>query len=94
MKPSPKHLSYRDLSREDLRKTFQPRILCTEILSGIIPLEPAAWLKQILQEGFEVSVFRDKTRSEFIILPILLFIREVHQGKIRIDSGTHFDVEP
>jgi len=93
-KPSKRHLSYRDLSIEDLRKTFQLQISRTEIFSEIIPLEPAAWLRQVLQEGFEISVISEKARSEFIIAPILLFIREVHQGKIGIYSGSRFDVEP
>jgi hypothetical protein len=94
VKSSKKRLSYSDLSIEDVRKTFQLQISRTELFSEIIPLEPAAWLKQVLQEGFEISVISEKARSEFIIAPILLFIREVHQGKIGIYSGTRFDIEP
>lgn len=93
-KLSKKRLSYGDLSIEYLRKTFQLQISRTEIFNEVIPLEPAAWLKQVLQEGFEVSVISEKARSEFIIAPILLFIREVHHGKIGIYSGTRFDIEP
>lgn len=51
-------------------------------------------MKQVLQEGFEISVISEKACSEFIIAPILLFIREVYQGQIGIYSGTRFDIEP
>ena len=94
MKSSNRRLGYGDLSLENLRKTFQLHLSRTEIFSEIIPVEPAAWLKQVLQEGFEISVISEKARSEFIIASILLFIREMHQSKIGICSGTRFNIEP
>lgn len=94
IKQSKKLRSYSDLSIEYLQKNFQLSILRDEIFSEITPLEPATWLKKNLQEGFDISVLSEKARSEFIIAPILLFVREVHKGKIGIYSGTKFDIEP
>jgi hypothetical protein len=62
MKPSARCLSYSDLSREDLRKTFC--LFLTK--SEIIRIELAAGLNQFgnLQKDFKISVISDKVQSE------------------------------
>ena len=41
-----------------------------------------------------MSIVSEKARSEFIVAPILVYLREVHHEKISIFSGIKFDVEP
>ena len=89
-----KHLSYSDLSIDDLRKSFNLRISRPALFATIERIEPSAWLQQFLEDGFDLSVISEKARSEFIVAPILLYIRELHQGKISIYSGVKFDVDP
>lgn len=86
--------SYGDLSIDDLRKSFNLKISRPVIFTTIESVEPSPWLRQVLQDGSDISVISEKARSEFIIAPILLYIRELHQGKISIYSGMKFDVDP
>ncbi len=89
-----KRPSYGDLTIDDVRKRFQLTISRIALFEKVAPLAPSKWLSEMLEEGFDVSVISEKARSEFIVAPILLYIREVHQGRISIYSGVRFDVDP
>jgi hypothetical protein len=86
--------SYGDLSLDDVRKKFSLTITRASLFERVKTLEPSQWLRDVLEEGFDVSVVSEKARSEFIVAPILLYIREVHHGRISIYSGVKFDVDP
>jgi hypothetical protein len=86
--------SYGDLSLDDVRKNFNLAISRPGLFEVIEVIEPSKWLQEVLEEGFEVSVVSEKARSEFIVAPILLYIRELHKGKVSIYSGVKFDVDP
>lgn len=86
--------SYGDLTIDDVRKKFQLTIVRADLFEKVAPLEPSQWLSNILKEGFDVSVVSEKARSEFIVAPILLHLREVHHGQISIYSGVKFDIDP
>ena len=71
---------------------------------GIIPrpgpLFPAlpvasvpAWLTGALARGMESALVSEKARSEFIVAPILLAVRELSGGRIAILSGQRLDVD-
>jgi hypothetical protein len=89
-----RHLSYADLSLDDVRKTFNLTVSRPRLFEGVELLEPSQWLQEVLEEGFEISVVSEKARSEFIVAPILLYIKELHKGEISIYSGVKFDVDP
>ena len=86
--------SYSDLSIDAVRKNFQLTIVRTTLFENVTPLEPSRWLSEMLKEGFDVSVISEKSRSEFIVAPILLHIRELYHGQVSIYSGVRFDVDP
>ncbi len=85
--------SFSDLSIDDVRKSFNLAISRPALFTAIEAVEPGPWLLKVLEDGSEISVVSEKARSEFIIAPILLYIRELHQGKIGIYSGVKFNVD-
>lgn len=91
---SKRHPSYGDLSFDDVRKQFNLTVARPSLFERIELLEPSQWLREVLEEGVEMSVVSEKARSEFIVAPILLYIREIHHRKISIYSGVKFDVAP
>jgi hypothetical protein len=91
---SKKYRSYSDLSIDDVRKNFGLTILRPPLFEDTRAVGPGLWLKEMLEESFVISVVSEKARSEFIVAPILLYIRKLHHGKISIYSGVRFDVEP
>jgi hypothetical protein len=55
---------------------------------------PPAWLAGHLARGMELALVSEKARSEFIVAPILLAVRELSGGRVAILSGPRLDVDP
>ena len=92
--PTKRRQRYSDLTLDEVRKRFKLKILRPNLFEPVKPLEPSTWLKSALAGGVAMSIVSEKARSEFIVAPILVYIREVYQEKISIFSGVKFDVEP
>lgn len=58
-------------------------------------IEPSDYLKMTLRRNLKVAFDNDteKARSEFIIAPLLIEIREMFNGKISLFSGRDFNVD-
>lgn len=52
------------------------------------------WLADTLARGMELALVSEKARSEFIVAPILLAVRELSGGRISILSGQGMNVDP
>jgi hypothetical protein len=52
------------------------------------------WLTDGLARGRELALVSEKARSEFIVAPVLLGVRELSGGRISILSGQRLDVDP
>ncbi len=55
---------------------------------------PPQWLSDQLARGMELALVSEKARSEFIVAPILLAVRELSGGRVAILSGPRLDVDP
>lgn len=58
------------------------------------PLAVPAWLHDLLARGTRLALVSEKARSEFIVAPILLAVRELSDQRIAILSGQRLDVDP
>ena len=52
-----------------------------------------AWLIDGLARGMELALVSEKARSEFIVAPVLLAVRQLSGGRISILSGQRLDVD-
>lgn len=91
---SKRRQNYSDLTLDEVRNRFKLKVVRPIMFERVKPVEPNAALRSAIDNGFVVSMVSEKARSEFIVVPILLFIREIHHDKISIYSGVKFDVEP
>jgi hypothetical protein len=57
-------------------------------------LQVSAILEGSLQRVGDLALLSEKARSEFIVAPILLELRELLQHQISVYSGVRFDVAP
>ncbi len=65
------------------------------VLFPVLPdIIPPRWLADQLARGMELALVSEKARSEFIVAPILLAVRELSGGRVSILSGPRFDVDP
>jgi len=64
------------------------------LFENLQPIPVPPWLKDILARGMQLALQSEKARSEFIVAPILLAVRELSGGRIAILSGQRLDVDP
>lgn len=89
-------MAYSDFS---LRKVLQAFSLHTQddsFLSSVSPINPDSYLKEFLERSFPlaVAIGTEKARSELLISPLLLEVRETLHHQVSVFSGTDFTVDP
>ncbi|MEG3862988.1 hypothetical protein [Microcoleus sp. herbarium12] len=88
-------MSYTSFTFQQLKDRFGLDISLNPILPSakIIPLEPSPWLWRALEISSNTAVTTAKERSERIISPILLEVREKNNRQFSIFSGWSFEVD-
>lgn len=87
-------LSYSTMSLDVVRKKFQLTLSLEQFFPDIPIIDPSELLRATLQRAADLSLLSEKARSEFIVAPILLEVRELAHHAISIYSGIRFDVAP
>lgn len=87
-------MAYTDFTLEsaeaELGVTARPGVL----FPGLRPVPVPAWLQDLLARGMRLALVSEKARSEFIVAPILLAVRELSGERVAILSGQRLDVDP
>lgn len=88
-------MAYSDFS---LRKVLQDFSLQTQdhpFLSSVPPTSPSPYLVEFLERSLPlaVAIGTEKARSELLISPLLLEVRELLSRQVSIFSGTDFTVD-
>ncbi len=66
-----------------------------DLFPGLGPVAVPDWLRDLLARGHETAALvSEKARSEFLVVPILLAVREFARGELAIYSGQRLDVDP
>jgi hypothetical protein len=87
-------MTYSDFTLEQLRRSFGFAVKDQPLFDPIGSLEPTGWLKQALANGISLAVVSEKARSEFIVAPILMSLREMLAHRFQVFSGARLDVDP
>ena len=84
---------YRSFNFKKLKEQFgiQPRL--SPLFPQVQPIAPSAWLTQTLAISSATTLTTEKERSERIISPILLELREHNARQFSVLSGLVFDVD-
>ncbi len=85
---------YSDLTIDEAILRFSLGVVREPIFPPLREVEANDWLKTTIQKGFDLSLVSEKARSEFLVAPILVHLRELVDGRIGIFSGVRFDVDP
>lgn len=80
-------MAYSDFSLEDLELKFGIKNLTTRLFENIEPLEPSQNLKEDLQLAAELPLRSEKAKSEAIVFPILVEMRNRNDKFFTIYSG-------
>lgn len=87
-------MSYSEFTLDAVERQFG--VITQE--AALFPDSPVAqipgWLPVWLARGTRLALISEKSRSEFIVVPILLAAREISGDQFAIYSGQRLDVDP
>lgn len=90
-------MSYPEFTWSKAKQDFNLKTIEGERFFSEVPIiQPSSLLQETLKRGvpWAIAVGNEKARSEAIINPILLEVKQILEGKISIFSGEEFNVEP
>ncbi len=90
-------MSYSDFTLRDVLKNFDLKLVeKSNLFPEISPLIPSDFLTEILAENIPLALGSntEKSRSELIIVPILIELRRQFKQKICFFSGISLNVKP
>jgi hypothetical protein len=89
-------MAYETFSLEDVKQKLGLSVREAEgLFADVPPTAPSAWLEETLRKGLSLALANstEKARSEWIVAPILLEVRQLRQGEIALFSGSSFNVD-
>ncbi len=87
-------MAYTDFTLETAEAELGIAAKSGNVFQGLQPVAVPDWLRETLSKGMRLALVSEKARSEFIIAPILLAVRELTGDRIAIMSGQRLDVDP
>lgn len=84
-------MAYTDFDLERVRQQFGVTIQTQALFAGIPSRAIPVWLQEALNKGSSFALLSEKSRSEFIIVPFLLTVRDLVHENITIYSGQRLD---
>ena len=89
-------MAYSDFTLRKVKDSFSLKLIETgSFLTGFAPVQPSDYLSQTLERNLSmaIAVGTEKARSELLISPMLVEVRERLQRQISVFSGTDFTVD-
>lgn len=87
-------MAYTDFTLESTETELGVIARTVVLFPNLQPQPVSDWLSDTLGRGMKVALISEKARSEFIVAPILLAVRELSGERIAILSGQRLDVDP
>lgn len=85
---------YSSFSLKSIKKSFQLLEKKQSLFADVKEIDPSAWLIESLQRGHRIVSFNnEKSRSEFIVAPILSEVAVKNLSKISFFSGENLDAD-
>lgn len=87
-------MAYTDFTLETAESELGVTTRPGDLFPDLQPVAPPGWLVDALRRGRRLALVSEKARSEFIVAPLLLAVRELSLDTIAILSGQRLDVDP
>ena len=86
-------MAYSDFTLERVVRSLGVTTQDADLFGEATPLELPDWLEVILGKRTQLALSSEKSRSEFIVAPILLASRDLSPVSLAIHSGQRLDVD-
>ena len=87
-------MAYSDFTLEQVGRVLGITTREADLFPGRAPIGVPPWLVETLGRRTQLALISEKSRSEFIVVPILLASRELSPVPLAIYSGQRLDVDP
>lgn len=87
-------MGYGDFTFDSLLAEFNLSVVQAPLFTPPPHVEPPPWLLDTLQKGRSIAFYSEKSRSEFIVAPVLLTCQEMLRSACCLYSGIRLDVDP
>src|SRR5437868_4582218 len=86
-------MGYGDFTFDSLLEQFALSVVQAPLFPSPLHVEPSPWLRDTLQKGRSIAFYSEKSRSEFIVAPVLLSCQEMIKAECCVYSGVRLDVD-
>lgn len=86
-------MPYTDFTLESAEATLGVACRPADLFPGLTASAVPGWLADSLGRGMRLALVSEKSRSEFIVAPIMLAVREAAGDRVAIVSGQRLDVD-
>jgi hypothetical protein len=86
-------MAYGDFTLKTIQEKFGVKNRVERIFDKFEPLEPSDWLKKSLEMASKMPIRTEKAKSEAIVMPILLELRERNQDYFTVYSGENLNAD-
>lgn len=86
-------MSYTDFDIPKVEKELGLKVKNRELSWQIEFIEPSNWLKETLRRGTANALVSEKSRSEFLVAPVMLAIKEIEENRVQVFSGQTLNVD-
>jgi hypothetical protein len=86
-------MAYSEFTLESVERLLGVTTREADLFPGLPTAPVPNWLRESLARGTRLAFLSEKSRSEFIVVPILLAARELTDDRFGIFSGQRLDVD-
>jgi hypothetical protein len=88
-------MPYSNFTLEEVKEKFSLKLQSVSFFPALEPIAPSDWLQKTLVMALPLAqtTGSEKARSEFIIAPVLLELRDLRHNSISVFSGEDFTVD-
>ncbi len=86
-------MTYTDFSLEKIKAIFDLKIISAKLFEDIEIIQPSELIQTILERNKKLPIRSEKSRSEWIVSPILTELTVLKPNRFTIFSGERFDVD-
>jgi hypothetical protein len=86
-------MSYTDFDIPKVEKEFGIKVKNRLLTWQVEFIEPSNWLIETLERGSSNALVSEKSRSEFLVAPVMLAVKEITENHIQIFSGQTLNVD-
>ena len=83
---------YSSFSFPAVKKQFGLKSVRGVIFDNLEPIEPSSWLVVALEMASQMAIASEKSRSEWVVGPIMMAIKNANKDKMNILSGENMSV--